>query len=96
MNVLRLTSAALIAAAGFGLAGAANAAPASNLSADPQATQRDDSAVTPVWHRYHYGYYDYYYYPRYHYYPRYYYRPYHYYGYPYYYGPTFNFGFTIR
>jgi hypothetical protein len=93
MTILRLTGAALLAA-GLGFAGSANAAPAANLAGDQQATQRtDDGAVTPVWHRYHYGYYPYYgYYPRYHYY-----RPYYgYYGYPYYYGPSFNFGIHIR
>jgi hypothetical protein len=98
MTILKLTSAALLAA-GLGFAGAAHAAPAANLSGDQQATQRsDEGAVTPVYHRYHYGYYGYnpYYYPRYRYY-----RPYYgYYGYPYGYGyygsPSFNFGIHIR
>lgn len=96
MSMTRLVSAAVIAAAGFGIAGAAGAAPALNLSGgDEQAARRDDgSAVTPVWHRYHYGYYSYspYYYSPYYYYPRYY----GYYSYPYYYGPSVGFGFTIR
>jgi len=84
MSILRLTTAAVLAAASLGIAGAAGAAPA-NLAVDQSATQRsDDSAVTPVWHRgyYHYGYYGYGYYPRYYYAPRYYgYYPYGYYPY---------------
>ena len=92
MKVLRLTSAAVIAAAVLGLTGVAGAAPA-NLPGEQQATPRSDtSAVTPVWHRgyYHYyGYYGYYAPPRYYYYPP----P--YYGYyPYYYGPSI--GIQIR
>ena len=97
MTIVRIASAALLAA-GLGFAGTANAAPAASLSGDQASAPRSDaSAVTPVWHRgyYHYG--DYGYYPRY-YYPRYY----GYYGYPYgygyypYYGPSLGFGFTIR
>ena len=99
MNILRLTGAAAIAAASLGLAGAATAGPAVNVSAGTQdvAAQSDKGAVTPVYHGYpyRYGYSPYYYAPRY-YYPRYrYYQPY-YYGNPYYYGPSFNFGIQIR
>jgi hypothetical protein len=96
MSILRLTSAAVLAAASLGLAGTAGAAPA-NLAVDQPAAQRtDDGAVTPVWHR---GYYHYYYGPYYGYYPRYYYYPYYgypYYYYPYYYGPSFNLGIRVR
>src|SRR5262245_30794092 len=100
MTILRLASAAVIAAAGLGLAGAAQAAPAANL-AEPQTAQRDNvSAATPVHYYGYYGYYPGYYYRPYNYYPRYYYPRYnyspYYYGYPYYYGPSFNFGIRIR
>jgi len=93
MKILRLTGAALAAAAAIGISGAAIAAPASNLSEGQQATQRDDKNVTQVQYYYRHGYY---YNP--YYYPRYYYSP--YYGYPYGYGyygsPGFNFGIHIR
>jgi hypothetical protein len=93
MNILRLTSAAAIAAASLGIAGAAYAGPAVNLSTGSQDTATKTDAVTPVYH-YGHGYYPGYYYRPY-YAPRYYYRPYGYYGYPYY-SPGFNFGIQIR
>ena len=96
MNILRLTSAAAIAAASLGIAGVATAGPAVNLSAGTQDVATHSDAVKPVYH-YGYGYSPYYgyYAPRY-YYPRYrYYQPY-YYGNPYYYGPSFNFGIQVH
>src|SRR5688500_5462664 len=97
MNILRLTSAAAIAAASLGIAGAASAGPAVNLSAGTQDVATQSDAVKPVYH-YSYGYRPYYYgyYPRYYYRPYRYYQPYYYYGTPYYYGPSFNFGIQIR
>jgi hypothetical protein len=93
MNILRLTSAAAIAAASLGIAGVASAGPAVNLSAGAQDVATHSDAVKPVYH-YGHGYYaPYYYAPRY-YYPRRYYQPYYY--NPYYYGPGFNFGIQIR
>jgi hypothetical protein len=94
MNILRLTSAAAIAAASLGIAGAASAGPAVNLSAGTQDVATQSDAVKPVYH-YGYGYSPYYgyYAPRY-YYPRRYYQPYYY--SPYYYSPGFNFGIQIR
>ena len=95
MNILRLTSAAAIAAASLGIAGAAYAGPAVNLSAGTPDVATKSDAVTPVYH-YGYGYYPYYgyYTPRYYYPRRYYYQPYYY--NPYYYRPGFNFGIQIR
>lgn len=95
MNILRLTSAAAIAAASLGIGAAAYAGPALNLSTGQQDQATQSDAVQPVYH-YGYGYYPYY---RPYYYTPYYYRPYYrpyYYGYPYYYGPRFNFGLSIR
>jgi hypothetical protein len=97
MNILRLTSAAAIAAASLGIGGAAYAGPALNLSTGQQDTATTTDAVQPVYH-YGYGYYPYYGYRPYYrpYYQPYYYRPYYrpyYYSYPYY-RPSF--GIYIR